>query len=176
MNVYTVDQFGGIYKDGEGISVVDAEYQQWLNDGGVLERIFIPPSLDEYKAMVKQNLADKADAFIDRITQAAGIPKSEVANFEAKAQAAIAYKFNAVAIPVYSAINQESAVTGETIDDLCDKIIERFEQREWVNGQISGMRRRAGWAIDAATDESSVDAVFNETLLLARDVFSGYVV
>lgn len=176
MSLYTVDQYGQVYRDGLKISLDNADYQAWLTDGGVLERIVTPPSLDDYKALAKQTLADKADAFIDRITHAAGIPKSEVANFEAKAQAAIAYKFNATPIPVYSAINQEAAVTGETIDALCDKIIERVQQREWVNGQISGMRRRAGWAIDVATDEATVDAVIATTIDQARQVFAGYVV
>jgi hypothetical protein len=67
-------------------------------------------------------------------------------------------------------------VTGESVADLCAAIIMRFQQREWVNGQISGMRRQAGWAIDAATDHAAVDAAVMVALAQAKTVFGGFAV
>jgi hypothetical protein len=182
---YSVDQFGTIRDENSSIVPQvesDASYQTyfaWLMAGGQLESIIAEPpkpSLPAYKVAAKQLLADKADAFIERITTASGIPKSEVANFEAKAQAALAYVYQSVPIPAYSAIYQEASVTGEAIDDLCAKIIERVQQKEWVNGQISGMRRNAGWAIDAATDHSAVDVAVVLALEHAKKVLGGFAV
>lgn len=188
--IYSVDQYG-VYRlhDDADMSVVkvvpavesDVDYQAmqlWRQSNDLVQYTAdaYKAPLSDYKAQAKQMLANKADAFVDRITLAAGIPKSEVANFEAKAQAALAFKYETKPVPAYSAIHQEAAVTGETIAVLCDKIVERFQQREWVNGQISGMRRQAGWAIDAASTHDAVDAAVDAALAQAKVVFAGFVV
>lgn len=180
---YNFDQYGVIRTE-EGVIVPQDEasplyvaYALWLRAGGLLTSIIAEPQkplLAEYKLLAKQGIATKADAFVDRLTAVAGIPRSELANFEAKAQAALDYKYEGKAIPLYSAIYQEARVTGETPADLCDKIIERFQQREHINGLISGMRRTAGWAIDAAPDHASVDLAVAGILAQAQKVFGGY--
>jgi hypothetical protein len=189
MSRYSVDQYGQYRLHDDDMTVIkvinvsdrDVDYQAmqvWRQTNDLIAIVAEPPkpSLAEYKLLAKQGIAAKADAFIDRITLAAGIPKSEVANFEAKAQAALEYKYEGKAIPLYSAIYQEAAVTGESVADLCAAIIMRFQQREWVNGQISGMRRQAGWAIDAATDHAAVDAAVMVALAQAKTVFGGFAV
>jgi hypothetical protein len=187
--IYSVDQYGIYRQHTDAMMLIkivpaldnDLDYQAmqtWRKNNELVQIVAEPPkpSLAEYKLMAKQGIAAKADAFVDRLTTAAGIPKSEVANFEAKAQAALEYKYEGKAIPLYSAIYQEAAVTGESVADLCAAIIMRFQQREWVNGQISGMRRQAGWAIDAATDHAAVDAAVMVALAQAKTVFGGFAV
>lgn len=187
--IYSVDQYSVYRLHNADMSIIkvvpaietDADYQAmqiWRQSNDLMQyhaESYKPPLLD-YKAQAKQMLANKADAFVDRITTASGIPKSEVANFETKAQAALAYVYQGVPIPPYSAIYQEASVTGEAIDDLCAKIIERVQQKEWVNGQISGMRRSAGWAIDAALTHDAVDAAVDAVIAQAKAVFAGFVV
>jgi hypothetical protein len=172
LTVIAVDESSQTYQDMRAWAVLAGAYERYIADAEYKPK----PLLPAYKIVAKQLLADKADAFIERITLAAGIPKSEVANFEAKAQAALAYVYQHVPIPAYSAIHQEASVTGEAIDDLCAKIVERVQQKEWMNGQISGMRRTAGWAIDAAVDHAAVDATVAAALEHAKKVLGGFAV
>lgn len=182
---YTVDQYGIIRSSGGNIIPQiesDLNYQlyyTWLMSGGKLDNIFAEPpkaSLVDYKLSAKQMLANKADIFVERLTTTAGIPKSELANFESKAQEALEYVYQGKAIPTYSAINQEALVTGETIDVLCAKIIERVQQREYLNGLISGMRRTAGWNIDTAKDHAEVDAAVAACLAQAKATLGGFLI
>lgn len=56
-------------------------------------------------------------------------------------------------------IDAEAAITGETRADLAAKIIERSNLYRQVVAAVSGLRRKTGAAIDAASDPYNYDAI-----------------
>jgi hypothetical protein len=182
MTHYSLDQFGVIRLGHMVIKQDESDpdyvvYAQWLLAGGTLIEIIAQPEkppLTEYKNTAKQKIAAMADAFIEKITSTVGIPKAEVTNFESKAAEALAYKYDQKPIPPWSAIITESADTEETVDELCTAIVERVNQRNWVNGKITAARRMAGWAIDEAQTHDAVDAAVNDALQKAKQTFAGF--
>jgi hypothetical protein len=86
--IYSVDQYGIYRQHTDAMMLIkivpaldnDLDYQAmqtWRKNNELVQIVAEPPkpSLAEYKLMAKQGIAAKADAFVDRLTTAAGIPK-----------------------------------------------------------------------------------------------------
>ena len=166
---FTVDQYGVIRKDDDGVLTVVPlmesnplyeEMMAWRETNGGLVQVTSTDdvhTLQRYKDLALEDLALFMDEYV--LSMVRGIPESEVASFEAKARDALQYVENGIPIPQHSAIYVESNITDETVDALCAAIIYRYNRTRMVNGVIAGCRRVALWAIRESTTREQVDSI-----------------
>lgn len=132
---------------------------------GIAPPSYSPPAppraltVDEFAAAkldAKRRVSARADEISESVTGIA--PLSEKLSWLSKETAAIAYQADSATPSQLAMLGAEAAVTGETVADLCVKILANSEQYRAATGAIAGLRRTTMAAIDALTDHATFDA------------------
>ncbi len=113
-------------------------------------------ALPEDRQKAKADIAMLADQAATKIIGV--VPEAERASWPAKEAAARAHVSGSADAGQTAMLEVEAALTGETVDVLAATIIARADAYKALAGQLTGIRRAAEAAIDAAADADAIEA------------------
>lgn len=117
----------------------------------------------EALAQSKQTARQAMLAALSQVAEAITGPVPQVIrdSWPSKAAAARAHRDGTATADQVLMLEQESALTGETLDELAGKIIPNADVYEPVIGRMSGLHRTTAAAIEAATVPAEVTAALS---------------